>query len=74
MLPDTIGEIRARSSGSYSTLVVCRYRDKGDIFAQRQCEIPKAPQWDVGVLVPYSSDTLTLADFLPDAGRMLSHP
>ena len=31
------------------------------------CEIPKAPQWDVEVLVPYSSDTLTVADFLPDA-------
>jgi len=31
------------------------------------CEIPKAPHWDVEILVPYSSDTLTLSDFLPDA-------
>ena len=29
------------------------------------CEIPKAPQWDVEVLIPYSSDTVTVADLLP---------
>ena len=29
------------------------------------CDLPEAPQWDVGVVVPYTSDTVTVHDFLP---------
>jgi hypothetical protein len=31
------------------------------------CEVPQAPHWDIGVLVPYTSDTVTVLDFLPSA-------
>ena len=36
------------------------------LSALSACEIPEAPQWDVGVVVPYTSDTVTVLDFLPD--------
>ena len=29
------------------------------------CEIPEAPQWDIGIVLPYASDTLTFLDYLP---------
>lgn len=31
------------------------------------CEVPEAPQWDVGLSVPFSSDPITIIDFLPSA-------
>lgn len=31
------------------------------------CEVPEAPEWDVGVSVPFSSDPITVVDFLPAA-------
>ncbi len=31
------------------------------------CEVPQAPEWDVGVSVPFSSDPITVVDFLPAA-------
>ena len=31
------------------------------------CEIPAAPEWDIGVVVPYTSDTVSALDFLPSA-------
>ena len=35
------------------------------LWALAACELPEAPQWDVGVAVPYTSDTVTVFDFLP---------
>lgn len=35
------------------------------LWAVAACEIPEAPQWDVGVVVPYTSDSVTVLDFLP---------
>lgn len=29
------------------------------------CELPKAPEWDVGIVAPFSSDPIGIADFLP---------
>lgn len=29
------------------------------------CEVPEAPEWDVGVAVPFSSDPVAIVDFLP---------
>lgn len=29
------------------------------------CEIPEAPEWDVGLQVPFSSDPISISDFLP---------
>ncbi|MEE8550690.1 MAG: hypothetical protein V3T08_05475 [Gemmatimonadota bacterium] len=29
------------------------------------CQIPSAPQWEVGVLVPFELDRITLGDYLP---------
>ncbi len=29
------------------------------------CDVPEAPEWEVGVTVPFSSDPLTIVDFLP---------
>ncbi len=31
------------------------------------CKLPEAPQWDIGVVLPYTSDTVTVLDFLPSA-------
>jgi len=36
------------------------------LWALAACQLPEAPQWDVGVAVPYTSDTVTVFDFLPD--------
>jgi hypothetical protein len=36
------------------------------LFALVSCDLPKAPSWDVGVAIPFSSDTISIADFLPD--------
>jgi hypothetical protein len=30
------------------------------------CEVPEAPEWDVGLSIPFSSDPITVVDFLPD--------
>jgi hypothetical protein len=36
------------------------------------CEIPEAPNWDVGVVLPFTSDTITIIDFLPrDSAQVL---
>ncbi len=29
------------------------------------CELPSAPRWDIGVVVPYTSDTVSALDFVP---------
>jgi hypothetical protein len=29
------------------------------------CELPEAPEWDIGVMAPFSSDPLSIVDFLP---------
>lgn len=29
------------------------------------CKIPEAPEWDVGLAVPFSSDPIAISDFLP---------
>ena len=31
------------------------------------CKIPKAPEWDIEVIFPYSLDTLSALDVLPSA-------
>jgi len=31
------------------------------------CDLPEAPQWDVGIVLPYTSDTVAVRDFLPSA-------
>ncbi len=31
------------------------------------CEIPAAPNWDIGVVIPFTSDTVTVLDYLPSA-------
>ncbi len=33
------------------------------------CEVPEAPQWEVGLLVPFELDSITFRDFLPDDVR-----
>jgi len=37
------------------------------LCALAACDLPEAPQWDVGVVVPYTSDTVMVYDFLPSA-------
>lgn len=29
------------------------------------CELPEAPEWDIGVMAPFSSEPMSIADFLP---------
>ncbi|UCC48222.1 MAG: hypothetical protein JSV41_12240 [Gemmatimonadota bacterium] len=29
------------------------------------CDLPEAPEWDIGVMAPFSSDSLSIVDFLP---------
>jgi hypothetical protein len=29
------------------------------------CELPEAPEWDVGIVAPFSSDPIQIVDFLP---------
>lgn len=29
------------------------------------CDVPEAPEWEVGLTVPFSSDPITIVDFLP---------
>jgi hypothetical protein len=31
------------------------------------CKVPQAPEWDIGVLLPYTSDTVAVLDLLPSA-------
>ncbi len=35
------------------------------LSALSACEVPEAPQWDVGLRVPFSTDPISIADFLP---------
>ncbi len=35
------------------------------LLALAACELPEAPEWDVGIVAPFSSDPLGIADFLP---------
>ncbi|MGD2217474.1 MAG: hypothetical protein PVJ64_11985, partial [Gemmatimonadales bacterium] len=35
------------------------------LSALAACELPEAPEWDVGVVAPFSSDPIGIADFLP---------
>ncbi len=31
------------------------------------CKLPQAPEWDIGIVLPYTSDTVAVIDFLPSA-------
>ena len=31
------------------------------------CKLPEAPQWDIGIVLPYASDAVTWLDYLPSA-------
>jgi hypothetical protein len=33
------------------------------------CDVPEAPEWDVGIAVPFSSDPVAIIDFLPTEVR-----
>lgn len=35
------------------------------LLALAACELPEAPEWDVGIVAPFSSDPIGIADFLP---------
>jgi hypothetical protein len=35
------------------------------LLALAACELPEAPQWDVGIIAPFTSDPIGIADFLP---------
>ncbi|NIN72930.1 MAG: hypothetical protein GTO46_13590 [Gemmatimonadetes bacterium] len=37
----------------------------GALLALAACELPKEPRWDVGIVAPFSSDPIGIADFLP---------
>ena len=33
------------------------------------CEVPESPEWDVGLIVPFSTDPIAVTDFLPTGVR-----
>jgi hypothetical protein len=35
------------------------------LLALAACQLPEAPEWDVGIVAPFSSDPIGIADFLP---------
>ncbi|MGD2153006.1 MAG: hypothetical protein PVG79_07025 [Gemmatimonadales bacterium] len=35
------------------------------VLAMAACELPEAPEWDVGIIAPFSSDPIGIAEFLP---------
>jgi hypothetical protein len=35
------------------------------LLALAACELPEAPEWDIGIVAPFSSDPIGIADFLP---------
>jgi hypothetical protein len=40
------------------------------LLATAACELPEMPEWDVGIVAPFSSDPIGLADFLPGIVRV----